>query len=155
MKKHYIQNYYKIASFLFIGVISIYGSYSKSQELNSNLKEKSINTEIKKEPLMPMPIGDFDSAILKVNIDRNPFQEPSKSEIIKISSLYKTIKFKGLAQSGNQLHAIIEISDIQKFYKEGDKLDNGFQIQSISYEDVTVDITNGTKNYRLTLNKLR
>ena len=104
---------------------------------------------------MPMPIGDFDSAILKVNIDRNPFQEPSKSEIIKISSLYKTIKFKGLAQSGNQLHAIIEISDIQKFYKEGDKLDNGFQIQSISYEDVTVDITNGTKNYRLTLNKLR
>ena len=51
-----------------------------------------------------------------------------------------------MAQSDKKLLAIIETDNGQKFYKVGDTLDNGFVIQFISLENVTVDISNGTKN---------
>ena len=56
-----------------------------------------------------------------------------------------------MAQSDKKLVAIIETENGQKFYEVGDTLDNGFVIQFISLENVTVDISNGTKKYRLTL----
>ena len=72
------------------------------------------------------------------------------SPIVKLD-LYSSLRFKGLAQSDKKLLAIIETDNVQKFYKVGDTLDNGFVIQFISLENVTVDISNGTKKYRLTL----
>ena len=101
--------------------------------------------------LIPMPSGDIDSSSIKVNFDRNPFQEPLKTEYPTIENLYSSLRFKGLAQSDKKLVAIIETDNGQKFYEVGDTLDNGFVIQLISLENVTVDISNGTKKYRLTL----
>ena len=101
--------------------------------------------------LMPMPAGDINTSAIKVNFDRNPFQKPSKSEFPTIQNLYSSLLFKGLAQSDKKLVAIIETENGQNFYEVGDSLENGFTIKSISLEKITVDISNGTKNYRLTL----
>ena len=56
-----------------------------------------------------------------------------------------------MAQSNKKLVAIIETDNGQKFYEVGDTVDNGFVIQLISLKNVTVDISNGTKKYRLSL----
>ena len=101
--------------------------------------------------LLPMPAGDINSSSKKVNFNRNPFQEPLKTEYPTIENLYSSLRFKGLAQSDTKLVAIIETDSGQKFYEVGDTLDNGFVIQLISLENVTVDISNGNKRYRLSL----
>ena len=67
--------------------------------------------------LIPMPAGDIDSSSIKVNFDRNPFQEPLKTEYPTIENLYSSLRFKGLAQSDKKLVAIIETDKGQKFYK--------------------------------------
>ena len=104
--------------------------------------------------LIPMPVGDINASSTKVNFERNPFQEPLKTEFSAVENLYSSLKFKGLAQSDKKVAAIIETAVGQKFYGVGDSLDNGFRIELISLENVTVDITNGTKKYRLTLSSI-
>ena len=120
---------------------------------NHSLPIKREFNELEKytNDLFPMPAGDINSSSKKVNFNRNPFQEPLKTEYPTIENLYSSLRFKGLAQSDKKLVAIIETDNVQKFYKVGDTLDNGFVIQFISLENVTVDISNGTKKYRLTL----
>ena len=59
--------------------------------------------------------------------------------------------FKGIARSGSKLLAIIETDNVQKFYEVGDLMDNGFIINSISYEETSVEVSNGSKNYKLIL----
>ena len=114
--------------------------------------KKEFNEEEKyNNDLIPMPGGDINSSSIKVNFDRNPFHEPLKTEYPTIENLYSSLRFKGLAQSDTKLVAIIETDNGQKFYEVGDTLDNGFVIQLISLENVTVDISNGNKRYRLSL----
>jgi len=108
-------------------------------------------TDILTINLTPMPVGDIGKSSNKVIFDRNPFQELIEKDLSLIDNLYSNIRFKGLAKSGNNLFAIIENNNIQKFYRIGDSLDNGFVIKFISLENNTVDISNGFKNYRLTL----
>ena len=115
------------------------------------IKKEFNDVEKYSKELIPMPSGDIDSSSIKVNFNRNPFQEPLKNEYPTIENLYSSLKFKGLAQSDKKLIAIIETESGQKFYEVGDTLDNGFVIQLISLENVTVDISNGTKKYRLSL----
>ena len=115
------------------------------------IKEQFNESDNPSKDLKPMPAGDINTSSTKVNFDRNPFQKPSKSEFPTIQNLYSSLFFKGLAQSEKKVVAIIETENGQKFYKVGDSLENGFSIQSISIENITVDISNGTKNYRLTL----
>ena len=124
-----------------------------SETKNHALPIKREFNELEKDnkDLFPMPAGDINSSSKKVNFNRNPFQEPLKTEYPTIENLYSSLRFKGLAQSDKKLLAIIETDNGQKFYKVGDTLDNGFVIQFISLENVTVDISNGTKKYRLTL----
>ena len=115
------------------------------------IKKEFNELEKYNKDLFPMPAGDINSSSKKVNFNRNPFQEPLKTEYPTIDNLYSSLRFKGLAQSDKKLLAIIETVNGQKFYKVGDTLDNGFVIKFISLENVTVDISNGTKKYRLTL----
>ena len=115
------------------------------------IKKEFNEAEKNTNDLIPMPAGDIESSTTKVNFDRNPFQEPLKTEYPTIENLYSSLRFKGLAQSDTKLVAIIETDNGQKFYEVGDTLDNGFVIQLISLEDVTVDISNGNKRYRLSL----
>ena len=115
------------------------------------IKKEFNDVEKYSKELIPMPSGDIDASSIKVNFNRNPFQEPLKNEYPTIENLYSSLKFKGLAQSDKKLIAIIETESGQKFYEVGDTLDNGFVIQLISLENVTVDISNGTKTYRLSL----
>ena len=115
------------------------------------IKEQVYEDEKFSKDLIPMPAGDINTSSIKVNFDRNPFQNPSKLEFPTIQNLYSSLLFKGLAESDKKLVAIIETENGQSFYEVGDSLENGFTIQSISLENITVDISNGTKNYRLTL----
>ncbi len=101
--------------------------------------------------LLPMPSGDFNSSSLKVLKGRNPFNEITSTDSENIDNVYESIKFKGVAKSKNIKYAIIESNQIQKFYQSGDVLHNGFLIKSISIKNATVDITNGFKDYRLSL----
>ena len=142
------------AATLIFGCLIFSGEHSFAEEIKKDLTSSDQIFNKSTDKLTPMPIGNLESALSKVNSKRNPFQIPSKSEITNIDDLYLTLKFKGLAKSGNKLLAIIESEDIQKFYAVGDSLDNGFMIKSISFEDISVDISNGSKNYRLILNKL-
>ena len=128
---------------------------AKEKTIHSLPIKKEFNeVEKYKEDLIPLPVGDVNSSSLKVNFDRNPFQEPLKTEYPTIENLYSSLKFKGLAQSDKKVAAIIETAVGQKLYGVGDSLDNGFRIELISLENVTVDITNGTKKYRLTLSSI-
>ena len=119
------------------------------------IKKDSNNLEELAKELIPMPSGNINSSSSQVNFDRNPFKEPLKTEFQTIENLYSSLKFKGLAQSNKNLVAIIETENGQQFYELGDTLDNGFVIQFISLENVSVDISNGNKKYRLTLAEMR
>ena len=119
------------------------------------IKKKFNELDKQSNNLIPLPVGDINSSSLKVNFDRNPFQKPLKTEYPTIENLYSNLKFRGLAQSDKKPLAIIETVNGQKFYGVGDTLDNGFIIQLISLENVSVDISNGTKNYRLTLSDIQ
>jgi hypothetical protein len=126
--------------------------FAKEKIIHSLPIKKEFNeAEKNNKDLIPMPAGDINSSSMKVNFERNPFQEPLKTEYPTIENLYSSLRFKGLAQSDKTLVAIIETDNGQKFYEVGDTLDNGFVIQVISLENVTVDISNGNKKYRLTL----
>ena len=141
-----------VFSMLFIGNIT---KVSAEEIKNSNSQLSKINPQTNTYKLIPMPVGDFESASKRVDIKRNPFQDPAKSEMTNIDNLYTALQFKGVVLSGNKLSAIIKTNDVQKFYEIGDIIDNGFTVNSISYEDITVDVSNGSKKYRLTLSKFK
>ena len=143
------------AASLIVLIITILGENGFADEYKKNLPLLNQSGNTFQDQLIPMPIGNRDSAFSKVNPNRNPFQKPQKSEITDVDDLFLTLQLKGLAKSGNKSLAIIENEDIQKFYKIGDSLENGYLIKSISFEDISVDISNGSKNYRLILNNLK
>ncbi len=131
------------------------GTIIMASEVNHNLPIKNINKNISSDnKLLKMPIGNLDSASKKVQFDRNPFQEPAEIGILNVSNFNTSLNFKGLVQSEDKLMAIIANKDEQNLYSVGDTLGNGFLIQSISLENVTVDISNGSKKYRLILSNL-
>ena len=139
-----------------MSLILTHSSYGEDNKTNKVQPiEKNNILQESKNQLLPLPIIDFESAILKVNNERNPFHKPSDSEITATEDLYSTLRFKGLASSNNLIYAIIETGDKQKFYKVGDTLDNGFFVTSISIDDISVDISNGSNDYRLSLTKFK
>ena len=101
-----------------------------------------------------MPIIEIGIAARKVESSRNPFQEPSKLESSNLDILNSAIQFSGIAKSGNSLVAMIKTKQGQQAYKIGDSLGNGFIIKSISSTDVTVDISDGYRSYRLFFKEL-
>ena len=154
MKNLLFKNLHKFGLVLLVSYISCEFNILTAQEniihsLPIKKKFKADNNSNK--DLKSMPAGDINTSSIKVNFDRNPFQEPSKSEYPTIQNLYTSLKFKGLAESNKKLVAIIETESGLNFYEIGDSLENGFTIQSISLENITVDISNGAKDYRLTL----
>ena len=155
MKNSNSQKILTSAASVIFGCLLFSGEYSFAEEINKDLKSSDQILNRSKEKLIPMPIGNLESALSKVNSKRNPFQKPSKAEITNTDDLYLTLQFKGLARSGNKSLAIIQSEGIQKFYAVGDTLNNGFSIKSISFEDISVDVSNGSKNYRLILNNLK
>ena len=157
MKISFLKKLNKFAFLITLGPLLVQVDFLCAREpIIHSLPIKKEFNEVEKQSknLIPLPIGDINSSSLKVNFERNPFQKPSKTEYPAIENLYSNLKFRGLAQSDKKPLAIIETVNGQKFYGVGDTLDNGFIIQLISLENVTVDITNGTKKYRLTLSAI-
>lgn len=107
------------------------------------------------QDLSTMPLGNIEAASKKVNINRNPFQDLSETEFINVTNLNASLNFKGLVKSDDELMAIIHTKNGQKLYSIGEDLGNGFLIKAISLKDVTVDISNGVKNYRLSLSNIK
>ena len=101
-----------------------------------------------------MPVGKIDIASSKVVSTRNPFQEPSILEAGNQKALNSEILFTGIAKSGDTMVAMIKTKQGQKAYKVGDSLGNGFTITSISSDDLTVDISDGSRSYRISLEVL-
>tara|TARA_Y100000589_G_C27117883_1_gene615095 strand:- start:453 stop:932 length:480 start_codon:yes stop_codon:yes gene_type:complete len=152
MKKHSIKSYLKYAVTASFGLFSLLSPLNFASE-NKNLeilKEKDPELSINND-LLKMPKGNFESASKRVKFNRNPFQDPIQSNFSNVSNLYSVLQFKGLLKSGDKLMAIIYTKDGQNLYQIGDEIGNGFLIKSISMEDITVDISNGMKNYRLSL----
>ena len=84
------------------------GTFIIAGEVNHNLPIKNINTNISSDnKLSKMPIGNLDAASKKVQINRNPFQEPAEIEFVNVSNLNTSMNFKGLVQSEDKLMAII------------------------------------------------
>tara|TARA_B100001250_G_scaffold282716_1_gene244892 strand:+ start:662 stop:1168 length:507 start_codon:yes stop_codon:yes gene_type:complete len=129
-----------------------------NQEINKkkalSLKEKANLLEAPSQKLLPMPLGQLDKASKKVRSSRDPFQNTPIIESNNIEDLKSALRFKGIAKSGNDLFAMIKTTKGQAFYKVGDSLGNGFFIKGISSKDVTVDISNGYRFYRLSLYSL-
>ena len=140
------------------GLIFLFTPHLLANELiNHSLPiKKPQNISVPKiNKLLPMPIGDINSASKKVESERNPFNEPSVTEFTSISNINSTLKFKGLVKANEKVMAIIANDSEQKLYSVGDTLNNGFMIKSISIKNTTVDISNGFKNYRLSLTNLK
>ena len=139
-----------IGSF-FIGTTAITG-----EKISHELPIQNINkNSFANEDLSKMPLGNIEAASRKVNINRNPFQDLSETEFINVTNLNSSINFKGLVKSDEKLMAIIYTKNGQKLYSIGEDLGNGFFIKAISLKDVTVDISNGVKNYRLSLSNIK
>ena len=157
MKNPIYQKLNKIAYSFFALLSFSFTQFSYSEDYqNYDSKNKNIEMNVSLEKiLLPLPTIDIQSIADKVNSQRNPFQKPLESEIFNTEDLYSTLLFKGLANSNDQLFAIIENANIQKFYKVGDTLENGFFIKSISFEDISVDISNGSSEYRLILTNFK
>ncbi len=146
---------------LTIGLLSSISVESKPKEINEASRGHSL--PIKEtitfslpldEVLIPMPIGEIDLSAEKVKSTRNPFKAPSNLESTNLDLLNSAIQFSGIAKSGDLLVVIIRTDKGQKAYKVGDSLGNGFIVKSISSKDVTVDISNGSRSYRLGLQVL-
>ncbi len=154
MKNFLFETLNKNILLIILAYLFCQGSFLNAQEKKIHslpIKKESIQPDKSTKDLIPMPSGDINTSSTKVNFNRNPFQEPLKTEFPTIENLYSSLKFRGLAKSDNNLFAVIETENSQKFYKVGDSLENGFVIQFISIDDLTVEISNGNKNYRLSL----
>ena len=129
---------------------------SKSDNTNSSsLEGRRLSQTSSPKVLMPMPTGQRDIASTKVESSRDPFQETPIVESSNIELLSSAIEFNGIAKSGETLVAVIKTEKGQHFYKVGDKLENGFLVKDISGTEVTVDISNGSKSYRLSFQGFR
>ena len=152
MKYHFCKKIYKFFIPLSMGYFFSFGTMIIGGEVNHNLPIKNINANIGSDnKLSKMPIGNLDSASKKVQTNRNPFQEPAEIEFVNVSNINSYLNFKGLVQSEDKLMAIIATKEGQNLYGVGDTVGSGFLVQSISLENVTVDISNGIKKYRLIL----
>jgi len=142
---------------LFLGTSAVAASTKNNQELNKktlSLKEKVTLIEASSQKLLPMPLGQFDEASKKVRSTRDPFQNTPGIESNNLEVLKSALILKGIIKSGNNLLAMIKTTKGQDFYKVGDSLGNGFFVKGISSKDVTVDISNGYRFYRLSLYSL-
>ena len=140
------------------GASSVVASTQNNQEMNEkktlSLKEKVTLIEASSQKLLPMPLGQFDEASKKVRSSRDPFQNTPTIESNNLEVLKSALRFKGIVKSGDDIFAMIKTTQGQEFYKVGDLLGNGFFIKGISPKDVTVDISNGYRFYRLSLYSL-
>ncbi len=144
--------------FSIVGSSSVLASTSSNQEVNNkktlSLKEKVTLIEARSQELIPMPIGQLDEAFKKVKSSRDPFQDTPIVESNNLEVLKSALRFKGIVKSGDDLLVMIKTTKGQEFYKVGDSLGNGFLIKGISQKDLTVDISNGFRFYRLSLYSL-
>ncbi len=153
MRNLLFKKLHKITFSIIFGYFSCQSSFlmAEQKEIHSLPINQNFQADKSTKELIPMPAGDINTSSNKVNFNRNPFQKPSKNEFPTLENLYSSLKFRGLAKSEDNLFAVIETENSQKFYKVGDSLENGFVIQFISIDDLTVEISNGNKNYRLSL----
>ena len=148
----------KILPYTLLSFLSLPFLFSPVESKDKPLHTLPINATIispTNQELIPMPKGDIKSSSQNVNFDRNPFDSISDAEITNIDDLDLAIEFKGIAHTQENLVAIIRTKDGQGYFKVGEILNNGFLIKSISLEEVTVDITNGSRNYRLSLSEFQ
>tara|TARA_B100000700_G_scaffold27044_1_gene25913 strand:+ start:1264 stop:1764 length:501 start_codon:yes stop_codon:yes gene_type:complete len=164
MEKHLYRHFSIKRSLLVFWVFSLIGTSGAISSAQGNPEVSNENTQVLKEKispveaiskeLLPMPLGQIDEAAKKVQISRDPFQDTPAIESSNLDLLKSALSFKGLVKSGDILLAMIQTKNGQELYKVGDSLGNGFFIKGISQKDVTVDISNGFKFYRLSLDGL-
>ena len=127
---------------------------NRKDKINPFFNSKKTILSPSSKVLIPMPKGELGIASRTVQSNRDPFQEPQIIETSNLELLHSVLKFKGIAKHGDILVAMIKTSKAQQIYKIGDSIGNGFTVKEISARDVTVDISNGIRHYRLSLDTL-
>ena len=161
MRNHLCRRISIKGTVLILGASSLFGAstviantqegQNMGNEKALSLNEKGSSVPVLSQDLIPMPLGQLDEAVKKVQSSRDPFQNTPAIESNNLDALKSALRLKGLVKSGDSLLAMIKTGKGQEFYKVGDSLGNGFYIKDISQKDVTVDISNGDKHYRLSL----
>ena len=164
MRNHLCRRISIKGTVLILGVFSLFGAsivIANTQEGQNMGNEKALSFDEKgssvpvlSQDLIPMPLGQLDEAAKKVQSSRDPFQNTPAIESNNLEALKSALSLKGLVKSGDSLLVMIKTSKGKEFYKVGDSLGNGFFIKDISQKDLTVDISNGFKYYRLSLSGL-
>ena len=141
-----------------VGTSTVFANTLVDQDIKNektlSLKEKEPSIEGLSQELIPMPLGQIDEATKKVQSSRDPFQNTPAIESNNLEALKSALSLKGLVKSGDSSLAMIKTRKGEEFYKVGDSLGNGFFVKDISQKDLTVDISNGYKYYRLSLSGL-
>jgi len=149
-----------LAIILITGVSAVIASSNnagRNKDLNKNHqsnKEIISEADSPSRGLIPMPLGQLEVASQKVQRTRDPFQKPPIIEARNIGILQSALIFQGIAKTGDNLVALIKTEKGQKVYKVGDELGNGFIIKEILETEASINISNGFKNYRLSLKGL-
>ena len=150
-----IKNFLILGITSLVGVTAVIANSQSNQEMNNEntlaLNGQGNSIEAPSQELLPMPLGKIDEASKKVQSSRDPFQDTPAIESSDIEVLKSALTFKGIVKSGKDLLAMIKTTKGQELYKVGDPLGNGFFVKMISPEEVTVDISNGIRYYRLSL----
>ncbi len=106
------------------------------------------------EKLLPMPTSDVNDAAATVDSLKNPFRSIDAGFSGGATGLPQGLQFTGVAQASNSSVVAMIVTAIgQEAYEVGDVIGNGFKITSISIDDTTVDISNGSKDYRLSIER--
>ncbi len=154
MKDLFFKILYKFSISAGICIFSLLTTESIADEIKNDDSSKKINTDAQfNNSLLEIPIGNLESAYNRVNLNRNPFQDPIQSDFSKVSNINTVLQFKGIVKSGDKLKAILYTKEGQNLYKVGDEIGNGFLIKSISLQNNSVEISNDFKDYRLSFSR--
>ena len=149
-----------IKIFIYVFIFGVFDcSFHASAEINkSNVESKIHNLPIEnssnnsfngKDILKPYPLSSLSVAAKSVNNKRNPFSEIAKNKSDIFINPNKYFKLNGIIKSGTITKVMLSNTKGVKLYKEGDYVNKDFKIKTISFEEETVLITNGEREFNL------
>tara|TARA_Y100001968_G_scaffold324469_1_gene363846 strand:- start:35 stop:433 length:399 start_codon:yes stop_codon:yes gene_type:complete len=119
------------------------------KKTQSQKPETNITSKVNKF-LLPMPESELEEATKTVMDTRNPFVTLN-SENSGYSILPRSFKFTGITKTDDYVYAFVNIEEEDKVLTIGDSIGNGFVINTISYINRTLEVTNGVITYTLLL----
>ncbi len=105
------------------------------------------------ENLIPVPKPNIRHTSLQVSSLRNPFSESESLNFGGYNQLMNSIRFTGIVKTSTNLAVLIRTKIGQKAYEVGDEVGKSYKVSSISTVDQTLVLTNGIREFTLSLEK--